>query len=142
MENGGAPNGRGGSPDSIQFNRDRAECSLHYRKSLSRRFRRPTTASAMLCEHLVQLERELLASGIAETFRGQAWSSHCREWVYFDCYLDRPAIRARLPFAPCVVDHEHLGTHDGQEAGFVCAECRDAVMGVHSRYAAGRPVFG
>jgi hypothetical protein len=89
----------------------------------------------MTCAHLTQLETELQAAGLRETFRGRAWSANCREWVYFDCYLDRPSIRQRIRFADCVIDHEHLGTHDGQEAGFVCAQCQDAIMGVHQRYA-------
>jgi hypothetical protein len=85
----------------------------------------------MVCEHLATLEQALLAAAIPITFRGQAWSANCREWVYFACYLDRPALRARFAFAPCVADHEHRGTHDGMEAGFVCNACHDAVMGVH-----------
>lgn len=85
----------------------------------------------MTCEHLRQLEAEIIAAGIRETYRGKAWSDDCREWVYFDCYLDRDSIRKHRALADCVVDHEHLGTHDGQEAGFVCARCRDGVMGLH-----------
>jgi len=95
----------------------------------------------MLCPHLHPLEAEILANGRGETFRGQAWSRHCREWVYFDCWFDRAAIRARLPLAPCVQDHEHRGTHDGAEAGFVCAACEDGIMGYHPAYAAGKPVY-
>jgi hypothetical protein len=85
----------------------------------------------MVCEHLRALEQELAAAGFPETFRGQAWSSNCREWVYFDGYLDRASIRARMTLADCVHDHEHRGTHDGQESGFVCATCHDAIMGLH-----------
>ena len=85
----------------------------------------------MVCEHLAGLERELIAAGIPVTFRGRAWAENCREWVYFDCRLDLAALRARLALPECVREHEHLGTHDGHEAGFVCAACRDGVMGVH-----------
>ena len=88
----------------------------------------------MTCEHLRPLETELIAAGIRETFRGKPWSANCREWVYFDCFLDRRSIRKRLAFHDCVADHEHCGTHDGQEAGFVCTLCQDAIMGVHDRY--------
>lgn len=88
----------------------------------------------MTCQHLRQLEAELIAAGIPETFRGKAWSANCREWVYFNCYLDKPGLRQRISFDSCVIDHDHCGTHDGQEAGFVCAECQDAIMGVHQRY--------
>lgn len=96
----------------------------------------------MVCEHLAALETELLEAGIHVTLRGTAWSANCREWVYFDCVLDRTALRARLAFAACVVDHEHLGTHDGTEAGFVCEDCHDAVMGLHPALASGRRVWG
>lgn len=95
----------------------------------------------MVCEHLAALEQALVAAGVRETFRGQAWSRNCREWVYFDCLLDRAAIRARLPFPPCVEDHEHRGTFDGEEAGFVCTACHDAIMGFHPQSAGTAKVF-
>ena len=85
----------------------------------------------MVCEHLSALEREVQARGIKETFRGQAWSDNCREWVYFECVLDLAALRARFDFASCVEDHVHRGTHDGAEAGFVCNQCHDGIMGAH-----------
>jgi hypothetical protein len=98
-------------------------------------------AGIMVCEHLVEIERKLMDAGIPVTFRGQPWSANCREWVYFDCLLDRPKIRARLTLADCVHDHEHLGTHDGQEAGFICIQCHDAIIGVHRNYASGVATF-
>jgi hypothetical protein len=85
----------------------------------------------MVCEHLSALERELKARGVAETYRGQTWSRNCREWVYFACRFDLPALRLRFVFAPYVVDHVHRGTHDGAEAGLVCNRCWDAIMGLH-----------
>ncbi len=95
----------------------------------------------MVCEHLAPLEQELIAAGMKETFRGQAWTNNCREWVYFACWLDRAAIRARWPLADCVQDHEHRGTHDGQEAGFVCTACHDAIMGAYEPRPSVWPVF-
>lgn len=95
----------------------------------------------MTCEHLRALEQEILAQGIKETFRGAAWTKNTREWVYFDCWLDLASIRARIPFPPCVIDHFHLGTHDGQESGLVCEEHQDALMGMHPTYATGRPII-
>lgn len=95
----------------------------------------------MVCEHLAALERALIESGAAETFRGQAWSDNCREWVYFACVLDLPALRARFAFAPCVEDHVHRGTHDGSEAGFVCTVCHDAIMGRHPGDSGHAPAF-
>jgi len=98
-------------------------------------------SDAVLCEHLRDLEEEITASGIAETFRGQAWSDNCREWVYFDRVLDLAALRARFSFAPFVVDHQHRGTHDGQESGFVCEQCKDAVMGRHPADPGNAPIY-
>lgn len=94
----------------------------------------------MVCEHLEALERAVLAAGIRETSRGSAWSESCREWVYFDGYLDQAAVRRVFDLPPCVVEHAHRGTHDGAERGFVCELCHDAVMG-HYEPARGVPVF-
>lgn len=96
----------------------------------------------MVCEHLAALERELLAAGIALTYRGQAWSSNCREWAYFACLMDRPAIRERLSLPECVIDHDNDDSRSGLESGLVCSTCHDAVVGVHSTQAAGYPRFG
>ncbi|HSO06956.1 MAG TPA: hypothetical protein VLW45_06935 [Pelomicrobium sp.] len=85
----------------------------------------------MTCEHLRGLEQALLEAGVRETYRGQPWSQNCREWIYFDCWLDLPALRRKFSFAPCVEDHAHRGTHEGSERGFVCTQCHDAVMGRH-----------
>jgi hypothetical protein len=97
--------------------------------------------SIAMCQHLSQLERELLDAGIPEIFRGKAWSKGAREWVYFDCVLDRRSLRTRLTLADCVVDHDHLGTHDGQESGFVCSQCHDGVLGIHPEFGSGRRAF-
>lgn len=85
----------------------------------------------MTCEHLVHIERAIVAAGFKETYRGAAWSMNCREWVYFDCELPIAAIRQAFPLADCVKDHAHRGTHDGQESGFVCEIHKDAVMGLY-----------
>jgi hypothetical protein len=85
----------------------------------------------VVCEHLSPLEQLLIARGIPVTFRGQAWSMNCREWVYFDCFLDTAAIRHRISFPDCVQEHSHRGTHDGQERGLVCTQCHDAIVGLY-----------
>ncbi len=95
----------------------------------------------MTCEHLVGLEQELIAQGHKETFRGRAWSDNVREWVYFEVCLDLPSVRERFKFDECVIEHEHLGTHDGQEAGFVCTLHQDGVMGRHPKHCEGVPKF-
>lgn len=95
----------------------------------------------MICEHLVQFEQELIARGLKETFRGEAWSRNVREWVYFEVCFDMAAVRERFAFDQCVEEHYHLGTHDGQEAGFVCMVHRDGIMGRHPEHCGGVPVF-
>jgi hypothetical protein len=85
----------------------------------------------MVCEHLRPLEELLIARGIRVTFRGQAWSMNCREWVYFDCFLDTNAIRKAMTFPVYVQDHAHRGTHDGEERGLVCTQCHDAIIGLY-----------
>lgn len=94
----------------------------------------------MTCEHLRSLEEAIIASGIQETFRGQAWSKNCREWVYFDCYIDLVSVREHFTFADCVKEHSHRGTHDGRESGFECSLCHDGIMGAYEPLAE-IPVF-
>lgn len=87
----------------------------------------------MTCEHLNKLEKELIAQNIKELTRGQVWSKNCREWVYFDCLfsdLDFTIKRFNLN-TDVIKKHAHLGTHDGQEYGLVCSECKDGIMGYH-----------
>ncbi|GAB4566421.1 MAG: hypothetical protein Tsb0020_18090 [Haliangiales bacterium] len=91
----------------------------------------------MTCEHLIALERALLAAGAREIARGPLWGKRCREWVYFDVVLDIAAARARFGLAPCVAVHENLDPRSGTERGFVCKTCNDAVMG----RLAGAPAF-
>ena len=83
----------------------------------------------MVCVHLRAIEEELLRQGRTVTFRGAAWSRNCREWVYFDGVLPIAELRRKFPLEPCVIDHEHRGTHDGQERGLVCTTDWDAIMG-------------
>ncbi len=84
----------------------------------------------MVCEHLAALEKALLASGAKVTYRGQVWSMNCREWVYFDVILDTDAVQQRFQLAPCVKVHENRDAKSGQEKGFWCATCKDALMGL------------
>jgi len=93
----------------------------------------------MTCKHLKSLEQAILARGIRETFRGQAWSRNCREWVYFDCFIDTAAVRRSFDLPACVIEHLHSGAHDGRERGFFCEECHDGVMGHYKK--AGVPIF-
>lgn len=94
----------------------------------------------MTCEHLRAMEDAMIAAGLKETFRGQAWSKNCREWVYFDCCIDAIAVRQHFALADCVKEHAHRGTHDGQEHGFVCTQCWDGLMGTYEP-TAGLPSF-
>ncbi|MFT3794104.1 hypothetical protein [Flavobacterium sp.] len=93
-----------------------------------------------MCEHLAALDNELKANGIAEIFRGQAWSDHCREWVYYDCVLDLEKIRQRHQFPDFVKIHVNADNKSGMEAGLVCEMCADAVIGVHPDLGKGKTV--
>ena len=95
----------------------------------------------MTCEHLRALELAVMAAGHAELSRGAAWSENCREWVYFDCVLPLDAIRRAFALDACVEEHVHRGTHDGQEAGFVCRVHHDGIMGYPPDVVAGAAVF-
>lgn len=85
----------------------------------------------MTCEHLSELESELIGRGIPVTYRGQAWSHNCREWVYFDCYLDVESIRARLNLPNCVEAHSNDDPRSGVERGLVCSMHLDGIIGLH-----------
>jgi hypothetical protein len=84
-----------------------------------------------MCEHLQALDLELRDKGIQETYRGQAWSDNCREWVYYNCVLDVDSLTRRFDFADCVKVHANDDPRSGTEKGFVCELCHDAVMGRH-----------
>jgi hypothetical protein len=86
----------------------------------------------MTCKHLNALEMELIAAGIKETFRGTAWTTDCREWVYFDVIFETSTLASRMMFLPCVEIHENLDPRSGTERGFVCTECKDGIMGLVS----------
>jgi hypothetical protein len=87
----------------------------------------------MVCEHLRLLDDELAAAGIEVIYRDhQPWTRNCRAWTRYACYLDLAAIRSRLDFAPCVVDHEYRDIWQGEERGFVCTEHSDAIVGDYS----------
>jgi hypothetical protein len=84
-----------------------------------------------MCPCLKPLDDTLKTRGVKETFRGEAWSEDCREWAYYRVVLAKPAVRVFFQLPDSVIDHEHLGTHDGAESGFVCTLHKDAVMGEH-----------
>lgn len=85
----------------------------------------------MLCEHLHPLEKEILGAGFEEKARGQLWSDNCREWVYFDVFLDLDALRRRFRLSPIVEDHTNDDPRSGLEHGFTCTLCKDGIMGLH-----------
>lgn len=83
----------------------------------------------MLCEHLSIIENELIESGFKETYRGQAWTHNCREWVYFDVVLDMDKLRQRFDLSGSIKVHENLDPKSGVERGIVCTSCHDGIMG-------------
>lgn len=87
-----------------------------------------------MCEHLQPVEDYLRAKKIPETFRGQAWSDNCREWVYFDCILDTESLKAKFHLPSFVIMHENTDERSGTELGLVCTQCKDAIMGLHPNH--------
>lgn len=94
-----------------------------------------------MCEHLIQLEKELKSLGIKETFRGQPWSNNCREWVYFDCVFEMEKIRKRYNFPSFIESHVNNDGKSGLEAGFVCDQCKDGLIGVHPNVGKGKLIL-
>ena len=94
-----------------------------------------------MCEHLIALDKELKSMGIKETSRGQPWTGNCREWVYYDCVLDLEKIRTRYKFPSFIESHSNDDPRSGLEAGFVCDQCKDGVVGVHPSLAKGKQVI-
>ena len=94
--------------------------------------------SGSVCAHLAEIKALADANGARISSAGMLWSKNCRYWIHYDAYFDKRAIRKELKLAPCVQDHEHLGTHDGRESGFYCTECHDGVIGVHPKDRSGK----
>lgn len=87
-----------------------------------------------MCEHLSELENELKRLGITETCRGQVWTKNCREWAYFDCYLDIEKLRQRFHLPDFIKHHTNDDMKSGLEEGFVCELCNDAIMGLNWKF--------
>lgn len=95
-----------------------------------------------LCEHLEPLRLHVLALGGQQQHILQTWSN-ARHFAFFACILNRPALRAAVPLPAFVVDHDHRGTHDGNESGMVCERCQDGLVGYHPQAAPqDAPVIG
>jgi len=84
-----------------------------------------------LCEHLQPVECYLRGRCIRLESVGRPWSNNCHIWAFFDAVLDCEGLMATLGLDPCVVIHDHRGTHDGCERGLVCSIHNDGVMGRH-----------
>lgn len=95
----------------------------------------------MVCAHLAELEKDLLAAWIPVTYRGQAWGDSCREWVYFDCVLDVERLKVEYRLPEFVKHHENLDPRSGTESGLVCERCKDAIMGYLSTENPSKRIF-
>jgi len=95
----------------------------------------------MVCEHLHTLEHALMEAGIPETFRGQAWTKNCREWVYFHCKLNIELIRTTFELPSNILERINHDPRSGREHGLVCQTCHDAIMGRHPEDQVDVPFF-
>lgn len=91
--------------------------------------------------HLKQLGDYIISKGIKETWRGQPWSEHCREWIYFDCLLDVETLIKKFQFDSCITIHDYFDPKMGSELGFVCELCNDGIMGHHPKNTTTTPVL-
>ena len=88
----------------------------------------------MTCEHLRPIMKIAEEAGVAVTAKGHLWGGAAGEWIYYDCRFDADAVKVKIALPDFVHWHEHFGTHDGSEAGFVCDKCETGVMGLHPKY--------
>lgn len=86
-----------------------------------------------MCKHLEILENYIKEAGFKETFRGQPWSSNCREWVYYNGVLNTQRLKEKLKLVPPILIHDYFDPKAGSELGFVCTECYDGIMGPHPK---------
>lgn len=93
-----------------------------------------------MCEHLIELDNEIKAKGISETFRGKAWKNNCREWVYYNCQLDLGSLRNKYAFQDFIINHRNDDNKSGMEVGFICDICHDAIIGLHPHFGRGEIV--
>ena len=54
--------------------------------------------------------------------------------MYFDCYLDIASLKKRYNFPEFVKYHSNDDEKSGLEEGFFCELCKDAVMGLNSKF--------
>ena len=84
----------------------------------------------MICEHLRAVDLELTKQGLEVIYKDtKPWSKQCRRWTRYACVLDLESLRRRLSIPDCVTDHLHDDIWTGNERGFYCEICHDAVIG-------------
>ena len=86
-----------------------------------------------MCKHLQVLENYIQEKKITETFRGQAWSNNCNEWVYYDCILDTENLKLKFALDECVKTHDYIDIKVANELGLVCEICKDGIMGFNPK---------
>ena len=86
-----------------------------------------------MCEHLKILETYLKDKNIQETFRGQAWSENCNEWVYFDCVLNTEKLKIKLALDNCIETHDYIDIKIANELGLICTICKDGIIGLNPK---------
>ncbi|MBN1998586.1 hypothetical protein JW935_13590 [candidate division KSB1 bacterium] len=87
----------------------------------------------MVCHHLYEFENHILELNVEETARGKLWTKMQGEWVYFRCYIDKESVMEKIRHSEFLQWSEHLGTHEGSEAGIICIKCQCGVMGLHPK---------
>jgi hypothetical protein len=94
-----------------------------------------------MCIHLTEIEKDMAAAGIQILYRGQPWTDNCREWIYFDCYLDTRKLIEKYNLPDFVEVHVNNDVRSGKEAGICCSSCHDAIIGAHPDHKANKIIY-
>ncbi len=86
-----------------------------------------------MCIHLQKAEDYIKASGLRESWPGQAWSLNCREWIYFNCSFSPAKLIEKPGPEDCVTIHDYYDIKVGAELGLFCESCKDGIMSIHAR---------
>jgi hypothetical protein len=94
-----------------------------------------------MCEHLIALDRALLARGLDRFVVRPASADGNNEWVYYNCLFNMPRVRANYELPQCVKVLLLEDMKAGMTRGFHCILCECAVTGRHPVMSKGAVIF-
>jgi predicted Rossmann-fold nucleotide-binding protein len=87
------------------------------------------------CEHLRPIVESIRAAGVPFGPIVAPYADDGTSWFMCDATFDEPALRARLALPDFVRFAEYDGRAAGSDATFTCTRCKQAILGLHPRYA-------